>query len=300
MLKVAYSPIYKYELPAGHRFPMIKYELLPEQLIREGTIAESQFFKPTFLNDAALLLTHTPEYIRKLSFLPLSAKEERAIGFPVRQDLIQRGRYIAGGTFECAKYALSHGIAMNIAGGTHHAFATHGEGFCILNDIAISANLLLDEGLVKKILIIDLDVHQGNGTAHIFRNNYQVYTISVHGERNYPLRKQASDLDIGLPDGIEDKYYLEKLKKTIPTKICEFEPDLIFYLAGVDILDVDKLGRLSISKKGCRQRDHYILNLCKQNNVPVAVSMGGGYAHRLSDILEAHANTFRVAQEMYF
>ena len=300
MLKIAFSPIYKYQLPPNHRFPMIKYELIPEQLLYEGTIEHANFFAPTPLTEEIILKTHDANYWKKLQDLTLTRKEERATGFPVRKDLIERGRVISGGTIECALYAQQYGVAMNVAGGTHHAFADRGEGFCILNDMAIASNYLLDEGIVQKILIVDLDVHQGNGTAHIFQNENRVFTFSMHGVKNYPLRKEISNLDIGLPDKTEDKLYLETLYNTLPRLIDEVEPDLIFYLSGVDILTTDKLGRLSVSMQGCKARDKFVFEQCKKNNIPVAVSMGGGYSPRIAHIVEAHANTFRVAQDLYF
>lgn len=300
MLKVAFSPVFKYRLPKGHRFPMIKYELLPQQLLLEGTLSNQHFFHPEALDDAQILLAHTPRYLNKLEQLEFSRKEERAIGFPIRKDLVVRGRHIAMGTYDCAKYAIKYGVSMNIAGGTHHAFADHGEGFCLFNDIAIASYLLLQNELVKKILIVDLDVHQGNGTASIFMKDPRVFTFSMHGGKNYPLRKQTSDLDIPLPDGCDDELYLNKLQTHLPVIIENFRPDFIFYLAGVDVLATDKLGRLKLTRKGCRQRDQYVFERCIANHIPVAVVMGGGYSHQLRDIIEAHANTFRLAQEMYF
>ena len=189
---------------------------------------------------------------------------------------------------------------MNIAGGTHHSFSDRGEGFCILNDFAIAANYLLKHQLAKKILIVDLDVHQGNGTAEIFRNNKSVFTFSVHGAKNYPVRKEKSNLDIGLPDKTEDKFYLRTIKESLPPLLEKVQPDFIFYLAGVDILETDKLGRLAVSREGCKKRDKFVLELCKKNNIPIAISMGGGYSVKISDIVEAHANTFRMAQNIYF
>ena len=300
MLHIAYSPIYKYELPDGHRFPMVKYELIPEQLVYEGSVTHDNFFHPNQLNEAQLLLTHTKEYLTKLDSLSLDRKEVRNIGFPVKKELIERGKYISHGTLECARYAMRHGCAMNIAGGTHHSFADHGEGFCIYNDIAISANLLLHEGVLSKILVVDLDVHQGNGTAKIFENDDRVFTFSMHGARNYPTRKERSDLDIGLPDKTEDTFFLSTLASTLPRLIDEVEPDFIFYLSGVDIIESDKLGRLSVSKEGCKLRDRFVFQQCKKNGIPVAVSMGGGYSPKVSDIVDAHANTFREALNIYF
>jgi acetoin utilization deacetylase AcuC-like enzyme len=299
MVKIAYSPIYKYELPEGHRFPMVKYELIPEQLLYEGSVTEANFFHPDKLTDEQILLTHTSNYLNKLNSLTLDRKEIRNIGFPVAKTLIDRGKYIANGTLQCAKYAIEHGCAMNIAGGTHHSFADRGEGFCIYNDIAISSNILLNEGISKQILVVDLDVHQGNGTAKIFENDDRVFTFSMHGERNYPTRKEISNLDIGLPDKTEDDLFLSQLKNTLPRIIEDVEPDMIFYLSGVDIIESDKLGRLSVTKEGCKERDRFVFQICKSNDIPVAVSMGGGYSPKISDIVDAHANTFRMALDLY-
>lgn len=279
---------------------MDKYELLPEQLLYEGTITENNFFHPDKLSEKVLLDTHDAEYWEKLKNQTLSRKEIRAIGFPMTPALIERGRHIARGTIDCALYAFEYGIAMNVAGGTHHSFTYKGEGFCVLNDIAIAANYLLNRNLATKILVVDLDVHQGNGTAQIFEHKEEVFTFSIHGAKNYPGRKENSDLDIGLPDKTGDGPYLKILKETLPRLIEETEPDIIFYLSGVDVLESDKLGRLSLSRTGCKERDRIVLDLCKKNNIPVAVSMGGGYSEKLVDIIEAHANTFRLGQEIFF
>lgn len=279
---------------------MIKYELIPEQLIYEGTVTEAQFFHPPPLEEATILRTHDPAYWQKLKTLTLTEKEIRKIGFPLSEALVVRGTHISNGTVQCALFAQKFGVAMNVAGGTHHAFTDRGEGFCLLNDIAIASNYLLDHQLAKQILIIDLDVHQGNGTAQIFKNKNSVFTYSVHGAKNYPVRKEQSDLDTGLPDNTGDKLYLSTIREQIPYLIDQVKPDFIFYLAGVDILETDKLGRLSVSRQGCKTRDQIVLQHCKKNKIPVAISMGGGYSVELKDIVEAHANTFRVAQEMYF
>ncbi len=300
MLKIAFSPVYKYELPEKHRFPMIKYELLPEQLLYEGTVTEDNFFHPAPLSEATILLTHEEAYWRKLCNQELSRKEVRAIGFPMSRKLVDRGRHIANGTVQCALFARRYGVALNVAGGTHHSFTYKGEGFCLLNDIAIAANYLLHHGIVQRILVVDLDVHQGNGTAQIFRNDPRVFTFSMHGARNYPHRKEKSDLDIGLPDRTEDGPYLRKLRAVLPPLLDQVEPDIIFYLSGVDVLATDKLGRLALSIGGCRERDRFVLELCRKNEVPVAVSMGGGYSQRIAHIIEAHANTYRAAQEIFF
>ncbi len=298
-MRVAFSPIYRYELPPGHRFPMDKYTLLPEQLLFEGTLDESQFFTAAPLSEEAILRTHTLEYWRKLRQNDLTRKEARAIGFPMRPDLVARGRVIAQGTLDCARFAKRDGVALNVAGGTHHAFADHGEGFCVFNDIAIAANELLYHGEAEKILVVDLDVHQGNGTARIFREETRVFTFSMHGARNYPGRKEQSDLDIGLPDQTGDEVYLDTLRGHLPGLLDGLRPDLVFYLSGVDVLATDKLGRLALSLSGCRERDRYVLEECRSRNLPVAVAMGGGYSDRLATIIEAHANTYRVAMSLY-
>lgn len=300
MAKIAFSPIYKYELPPGHRFPMDKYELLPEQLLYEGTITSDDFFAPTAISEEVILRTHTAEFWEKLKTNTLSRKEARAIGFPIRPELIARGRVIAGGTLECARRVLiNNGVALNVAGGTHHSFADRGEGFCVFNDIAIAATELLHHGEIAKALVIDLDVHQGNGTAKIFENDPRVFTFSVHGARNYPTRKEQSDLDIGLPDGTKDELYLKTIYDKIPQLIDEVKPDIVFYLSGVDVLESDKLGRLSVSLSGCKERDRFVFQTCKERGLPVAVSMGGGYSTQLAHIIEAHANTYRVAIDVY-
>jgi acetoin utilization deacetylase AcuC-like enzyme len=300
MLKIAYSPVYIYPLPEGHRFPMIKYELLPEQLVREGTVSEDNFFCPEPLDDSEILSTHTVEYLNKLNNLTLSPKEIRNIGFPVRTELVNRGKIIASGTYQCALYSLKYGVSMNIAGGTHHSFADRGEGFCLFNDVALATRLLIKNHNIRKILIVDLDVHQGNGTAKIFENTPEVFTFSMHGEKNYPTRKEKSNLDIGLPDKTEGDVYLSVLYENLHKLLHDFCPEIVFYNAGVDILETDKLGRLSVSKKDTLNRDEMVFRLMKTNKIPVVAVMGGGYSEKLSDILDAHANTYRSAQAVYF
>jgi len=299
-MRIAFSPVYHYELPPKHRFPMDKYTLLPEQLLYEGTISEANFFAPEPLSEAAILRTHTADYWHKLKTNTLSRKEVRAIGFPMRPELIARGRVIARGTLGCARLALAgDGVALNVAGGTHHSFADRGEGFCVLNDIAIAANELLHTGEIRRAIVVDLDVHQGNGTATIFADEPRVFTLSFHGAKNYPNRKPPSDLDVGFSDGTTDDVYLQKLFDVLPGLLDRLQPDLVFYLSGVDILESDKLGRLSVSVNGCRERDRFVFQSCRDRNLPVAVSMGGGYSRRLATIIEAHANTYRMADAVY-
>ena len=299
MLNIAFHPIYQLPLPVKHRFPMEKYDLLPRQLMHEGTCTPEDFFTPTALDRATIERIHHSEYIDKLLALDLDKKEARKIGFPLSKQLIDREIIIAGGTIQGALKALEHGIAMNIAGGTHHAFKAHGEAFCLFNDQAIAAQYLLDQELVDTILIVDLDVHQGNGTAEIFESNSKVFTFSMHGEKNYPFHKEKSDLDIALEDGCSDEVFLNILEETLPKLIAQNQPDFIFYLCGVDVLETDKLGRLGMSITGCKQRDTYVLELCKKQGIPVQCSMGGGYSKDIKIILEAHANTFRTAKNIF-
>lgn len=300
-MKVAFSPIYRYDqLPEGHRFPMEKYDLLPQQLLYEGTLTQRDFFHPKRLTEEQILRTHTVDYWHKLKTGTLSKKEIRNTGFPFHPSLVERGRHIAHGTLQCAYHAMQEGVSLNIAGGTHHAYADRGEGFCIFNDIAIASNELLHAGAVDQILIVDLDVHQGNGTAKIFEHESRVFTFSIHCEHNYPLQKERSDLDIGLPDQTDDEPYLRVLKDVLPDLIRTVSPQMIFYLSGVDVIATDKLGRLAMSREGCRRRDEFVFEQCCEFGVPVAVAMGGGYSHRLSDIVAAHANTFKAAEEIFF
>lgn len=300
MLKIAFDTIYAHPLPKGHKFPMEKYELLPQQLIYEGTVTENNFFKPKPIDEEVILKTHDFDYFQKLKNLQLTPKEQRKTGFPHSKELIDREITIMGGTFQASEYAMEFGVAINIAGGTHHAYTNRGEGFCLLNDIAIAANQLLNLGLVKKVLVVDLDVHQGNGTAQIFQNNSSVFTFSMHGKNNYPLHKEVSDLDIELLDGTDDKTYLKILREKLPKLLELHHPDFIFYQCGVDVLKTDKLGKLGLSIKGCKERDRLVLETAKSNKIPIMASMGGGYSEKISDILEAHANTYRLAQEIYF
>ncbi len=300
MLKIAYHPIYTHPLPEKHRFPMVKYELLPKQLIHEGTCDMHNFFEPNFPDKQHIIAVHTLDYYNRLTSLNLDVKEIRKTGFPLSQELVDRELIIADGTIKASLYALEYGIAMNIAGGTHHAYTDHGEAFCLLNDQAIGAQYLLDKNLVQKILIVDLDVHQGNGTAEIFINEPRVFTFSIHGEKNYPFKKEQSDLDIALPNDTSDTEYLTILKETLPQLISQEQPDFIYYLSGVDILATDKLGKLGCSIEACKERDRFVLQTCKDLDIPVMCAMGGGYSPEIKTIVEAHANTYRLAQDIFF
>jgi acetoin utilization deacetylase AcuC-like enzyme len=229
----------------------------------------------------------------------LSAKEQRRIGFPQSPALTERELIITQGTIDCCRHAFESGVAMNVAGGTHHAFADRGEGFCLLNDFAVAANYLLRKNLSKKILIIDLDVHQGNGTAKLFEGEPRVFTFSMHGRNNYPFHKERSDLDVELPNGIGDAEYLGLLRDTLPQLIDREQPDFAFYLSGVDILSTDKFGKLGVSLEGCQQRDETVFTLLRDKKIPCTVAMGGGYSPRVKTIVDAHCNTFKTAAEVY-
>lgn len=300
MLKIAFHPAYKHPLPEGHRFPMIKYELLPKQLLYEGTCVESNFFEPETPPEESILRVHSGKYYKELRELTLDPRAARKIGFPLSEELVSREVIIADGTMKGCEFALQNGIAMNIAGGTHHAYSNRGEAFCLLNDQAIGARYLQDNHLAKKILIVDLDVHQGNGTAEIFQNDDSIFTFSMHGKGNYPFKKEKSDLDIALADNTKDDEYLFVLTKTLPELINKVKPDFIFYLCGVDVIEGDKLGRLALTMNGCKERDLFVLETCKKHEIPVQCSMGGGYSKDIKIIIEAHANTFRLAQDIYF
>lgn len=338
MLKVAHHPIYKYSLPDGHRFPMAKYELLPKYLLAHGICTIENFFEPEKVSEAAILRVHTADYYHRLLKLDIDKKEIRKMGFPLRAELVERGHYIIGGTIKGCEYAIENGVSLNSAGGTHHAYADHGEAFCLLNDQAVAAKYLLDvygnkdrskapdqvrndnasksadasgrndllnqvqseKVIINKILIVDLDVHQGNGTATIFEHDDRVFTFSMHGAKNYPFKKEKGDLDIGLDDGTTDDEYLDVLYSTLPKLIKKVQPDFIFYLSGVDILETDKLGRLACTIEGCKERDRFVLQTCKEHNIPVQISMGGGYSPDIALIIEAHANTYKMAQAVYF
>ncbi len=279
---------------------MIKYELLPKQLLYEGTCVEDNFFTPNVPSTQPILAVHTQAYFNELIELTLDPKAARKIGFPLSKELVDREVIIADGTIKASEYALQNGIAMNIAGGTHHAYTDRGEAFCLLNDQAIGARYILQNQLATKVLIVDLDVHQGNGTAEIFGDDPNVFTFSMHGAKNYPFKKEISDLDIALPNDTDDTEYLTILKDTLPKLIQKQQPDFIYYLCGVDILSTDKLGKLGCSVEGCKERDRFVLQTCKDLKIPVMCSMGGGYSPDIKTIIEAHANTFRLAQDIFF
>ncbi|MBN3519050.1 histone deacetylase [Algoriphagus lutimaris] len=300
MLKIAYSTIYAHPLPAGHRFPMEKYALLPQQLMYEGTATEENFFDPDLFGEEVILSTHKLTYWERLKNLELTKSEIRKTGFPLSKDLVDREVKILSGSIQSALFAKEQGIAMNIAGGTHHAYSDRGEGFCLLNDLAVTANYLIQHQHASKVLIVDLDVHQGNGTAEIFQNVKEVFTFSMHGQSNYPMHKEKSDLDVGLPDKIEDKEYLYLLNTHLNKILEEFDADFILYQSGVDVLKTDKLGKLALSLEGVMARDKIVLELAHQNEIPIMCCMGGGYSPQIKDIIDAHAQVYRLAQEIFF
>lgn len=298
-IKIAFQEEYILSLPPEHKFPIEKYRLIPETLLAEGTITQDNIFEPGTGSREVVELTHDAEYINRLINNEITDREIRRIGFPYSKELIEREFIIAQGTAQGALYAMETGVAFNVAGGTHHAYANRGEGFCIFNDVAVGANYLLSKGLVKKVLMVDLDVHQGNGTAVLFQDRKDVYTFSMHGASNYPLKKEKSDLDIPLKDGTGDEDYLFLLKQVLPKLIDEQKPGFIFYIAGADVLSTDKWGRLGLTHEGAKARDRIVFKTAKDRGIPVFVSMGGGYSPDITHIVEAHCNTYRLAFEMY-
>lgn len=299
MLRLAYSEAFPIPLPEGHKFPFRKYELVRQQLEYEGAIKASQVFVPEFVTDEVIHLTHSAAWWSRAKARELDPKEYRRIGFPNVPELVSRSWSSASGTVRAAEQALEEGAGMNLAGGTHHSFYDRGEGFCLLNDIAIAANYLLDRQLVKRVLIVDLDVHQGNGTASLFADRPEVFTFSMHCRDNYPYRKENSDLDVELVSFSEDERYLNMLKKHVPRLMEEFGPDIVFFQAGVDILATDKLGKLNVSREGCRERDRIVIKAAHDLHLPLVVVMGGGYSDRYTTIVNAHCETYKLVLEHY-
>jgi acetoin utilization deacetylase AcuC-like enzyme len=299
MLKIAFSPIYMHQLPGNHRFPMVKYELIPQQLLHEGLVEKENFFSPKPAKDYWIEKAHDKEYISKLKHLSLSKSEIRKTGFPLSKELVNREYIITQGTLDCVDFAIKYGASANIAGGTHHAFRDRGEGFCLFNDVAIGSYYAIEKHQMQSILIIDLDVHQGNGTASILKDNNKVFTFSMHGEKNYPFHKEKSNLDIPVKDGIKGKEYLKKLKENLDFLSNELSPDIIFYISGVDILDTDKLGRLAVKRDDCKKRDDMVFEFSKKCKAPIVTVMGGGYSEKIYDIVEAHCNTFKSMLSLF-
>lgn len=299
MIRIAHSEPYPIPLPPEHRFPFRKYELVRQQLEYEGAIRPGQLFVPTFIDDAVITRTHSADWWARAKAMALDDKEYRQIGFPKCPEMLDRSLCSTSGTVAAALHALEDGAGMNLAGGTHHAFFDRGEGFCLLNDIAVAANELLHRGLAKRILVVDLDVHQGNGTASLFAGRPEVFTFSMHGKDNYPFRKMASDLDIELPSGTTGASYLLELERHIPRLFEEFAPDFVFYLGGVDILETDRLGKLKVSRADCRRRDAWVISQAAARHLPLVLVMGGGYSEHYRDLVAAHCETYKLVLEYY-
>jgi len=278
---------------------MVKYELIPQQLLHEGLVEKENFFSPTLAKDYWIEKAHDKEYISKLKHLALTKSEIRKSGFPLSKELVNREYIITQGTLDCIDFALKYGASANIAGGTHHAFRDRGEGFCLFNDVAIGSYYAIEKYQMQSILIIDLDVHQGNGTASILKDYNKVFTFSIHGEKNYPFHKEKSNLDIPVKDGINGKEYLKKLKENLDFLSVELSPDIIFYISGVDILDTDKLGRLAVKREDCKKRDEMVFEFSKKCKAPIVTVMGGGYSEKIYDIVEAHCNTFKSMLSLF-
>jgi acetoin utilization deacetylase AcuC-like enzyme len=294
-MKCSYHPGYQVALSPGHPFPMSKFPLLKDQLLAEGVLMPGDLLEPEPLDRETLDLVHTAEYLDKLESSGLSAAEQRRLGLPWSDSLWLRSRLASGGTLLAARTALDLGLSGNLAGGTHHAFADHGEGFCVLNDVAVAVAKLRVEGAIRRAAIIDLDVHQGNGTAAIFEGTEDVFTFSVHGERNYPAAKMRSDLDVPLPDGVGDAEYLDSLQGHLPTVLENAGADIVFYLAGVDVAAGDRYGRLALSEDGIRARDLAVIETVRGRGVPLVIVLGGGYAATRMRTAELHAHVFREA-----
>lgn len=273
---------------------MAKYDLIPQKLLQEGVITPDNLFHPQLLSEQEILTTHTADYWHKLKTGTLTDKEIRKIGLPMSGELVKRERYITHATYECALYAKEYGISLSTSGGTHHGFAGHGEGFCVFNDVCVASNLLLARGQAKRILSVDLDVHQGNGNASIMANNPHVFVFSMHGEKNYPYHKPKSDLDIGLADGVGDDEYLSLLKYHLPQVLDDFKPDFVFYQAGVDVLACDRLGRINLTMNGLYERERFVVETVFNRQIPMVVTMGGGYAPDIDVIVQGHSVVFGV------
>lgn len=296
-LKAYYSDRYVLPLPAGHRFPMQKYQMLRQAVA--ATLPVVQFAEAPHATDGVLALAHHPAYIRKVVAGSLSADEQKAIGFPWSPEMVERSRRSTGATIAACRSAMTDGVAINLAGGTHHAQAERGEGFCVFNDAAIAARLMQAERQVARVVIIDLDVHQGNGTAAILARDDSVFTLSLHGERNYPFTKMQSDLDVALPDGTTDEVYLAALKKALTEMFARFSPQLIIYLAGADPHEGDRLGRLKLTMAGLAARDRLVLQAARERSLPVAIAMAGGYGKQIEETVAVHLQTVSLAAEYF-
>lgn len=297
-MRLFYTDHFELPLPDGHRFPMSKYRRLRQRVSASPWAFGCELHVPDPATDGQLCLAHTTDYVRRVVSGQLTAAEIRRIGFPWSPAMVERSRRSTGATIAAGRAALADGMAVNLAGGTHHACADAGEGFCVFNDVAVAARVLQREGLIRRALVIDCDVHQGNGTAAIFADDDSVFTFSIHGAKSFPLRKCPSDLDVALPDETDDAAYLEALGGALDEIFAAADFDLAFYLAGADPFEGDRLGRMRLTKRGLQQRDQRVLARCRQHGLPVAIAMAGGYAHEIEDIVDIHAATIRTAVEM--
>lgn len=297
-MHVFYSPFYYADIGNGHVFPIRKFELVRDRLLSEGTLQREELIEPNPATNEEVLLVHSEDYISRLCNGTLTTTELRRLGLPWSESLVRRSFYAVGGTICASRRALEVGIGSNLAGGTHHAFADRGEGFCVLNDVAIAIRVLRQEGCIQRAAIVDCDVHQGNGTATILANDPAVFTFSIHGAKNYPLLKARSSLDVELPDETADEVYLAALTRNLPL-VFQHQPDIVFYLAGADPYIGDKLGRLAVSMEGLRRRDDLVLMECYERKLPVVTVMSGGYGEDISDTVEIHCNTIRTARRIF-
>lgn len=291
------SAKYSFPLPEGHRFPIAKYALLRDRVIADGIVDPEHLHDPAAISRADLLLVHTADYVDRFTSGRLSPDEERRLGFPWSPALVERSYRAAGGTLEAATFAMEHGIAMNLAGGTHHAFPSHGEGFCVFNDTAIAIRALQRDRRIRRALVVDLDVHQGNGTHAVFAGDESVFTFSMHGGKNYPFHKVAGCLDVELSDGTGDEAYLELLSRSLPDAIAASRADLVVYLAGADPHESDRLGRLALTFDGLARRDAIVLQQTREVGLPVVVTIAGGYGRDIEDTVRIHVRTARIAAE---
>jgi len=295
-VQLFYTDVFVLPLPAGHRFPMEKYSRLREVLLASGEFSQANFHLPHAATDAELARAHDLSYIHDVSHGQLEKSAEKQIGFPWSTGMVERSRRSAGATICACRAALEDGVAANLAGGTHHAFRDHGEGFCVFNDAAVAARAMQAEGRAERILIIDCDVHQGNGTASILRGDDSIFTFSIHGARNYPFDKEPSDLDIELPDRCTDEAYLLHLDHGLNVAFDLARPDLVIYLAGADPYRDDRLGRLALSFDGLAERDQRVFGFCRIRHAPIAIVMAGGYARQIDDTVSIHARTIVLAK----
>jgi acetoin utilization deacetylase AcuC-like enzyme len=297
-VKIYYTDHYVLPLPPGHRFPMRKYAMLRERVQAAGLGGQAGLLLPPAATDEEILRAHDAAYLERVKHGTLSAAEQRRIGFPWSPEMVERSRRSSGATLAAARAALHEGAAANLAGGTHHAFRDRGEGYCVFNDAAIAALCLQADGLVKRAVIIDCDVHQGNGTAAILAGDPSLFTFSIHAANNFPFTKEESDLDVELPDATGDQAYLVALENGVCHALSAAQPDLAIYLSGADAFEGDRLGRLKLTRHGLAARDRLVFELCRSAGIPVAVAMAGGYGRRIEDTVEIHFETVRLAREI--